>query len=484
LGKNVRHQTKAINQQTRAMIATQMATANNVIASQERIAAGIDAVTFGVQRVAKGIYELKSAFEWGISEVVWQIEQNREVLKSIEEGIWSPFDAQARNRKKQAQEAYEYGWIDEAEEYFLESEKIVKTDFSVHISLGMIYLFHKIEKEKALTYFEKAAKYAKPKSTFHTSYAILRQALIKFDFGKVNEAEKLSSEAIELCPDFAEALYQNSQYNAQLSNKKKSLWALNKAIQLDKYYALKASNDTMFDPIRSEMDKLFIGITDRELKHCENLLNKFCNVKGQINKIIEELAGKESNGIAKIAFNQEIEEINKLLKRRSYFDALDAKQKIKSTSLKGNKSLVDIKRAISNRIKNFEQQIAKLEIDSENKAERQKSILSFIINICVISISIALGFKSCIAFDDYVKSKGGVNIMRDGAWKSFSYDILYPLGIFFGIIFCGIGICVLIRFFMERSSGEIWKESDRLNRTKSKKEKTRDLMAQLERAVF
>ncbi len=144
LGKDVSKQADIIQDSTRKLIATQIASTSAIIASQERINEGIDNLAYGIEQVEQGIYGLQASFEWGISEVVWQLEQNREVLKSIEEGIWSPFDAKAINRKRQAQEAYEYGWIDEAEEYFLESEKIVKTDFSVHISLGIIYLFKKV----------------------------------------------------------------------------------------------------------------------------------------------------------------------------------------------------------------------------------------------------------------------------------------------------------------------------------------------------
>ena len=186
LGKDVSKQAEGINNSTRELIATQIASTSAIIASQDRINAGVDNIAYGIERVEQGIYGLQAAFEWGISEVVWQLEQNRKVLKSIEEGIWSPFDAKAINRKRQAQEAYEYGWIDEAEEYFLESEKIVKTDFSVHISLGMIYLFKKIDKRKALSYFEKAIKYARPKSPYYTSYALLHKALIEFDFGELS----------------------------------------------------------------------------------------------------------------------------------------------------------------------------------------------------------------------------------------------------------------------------------------------------------
>jgi len=216
LGKDVKEQTNVLNKQTKAMIATQLASTNAIIASQERISEGMDAVVCGVERVEQGISELKSAFEWGISEVVWQIEQNRAVLRDILEVLMAPLDTQAKERRKRAEDAYANGWIEDAEEEFLESEKLNKFDFSIHISLGMIYLFKRVDKEKALSYFDKAIKYSKPKSAFHASYALLHKALIHHDMGKTEEAEKASSEAITLSPNLTEALYQNAQYNAQL----------------------------------------------------------------------------------------------------------------------------------------------------------------------------------------------------------------------------------------------------------------------------
>lgn len=185
LGKDVRTQTEVISNSTKAMMATQIASTNAIIASQERTNAGIDRVAYGIERIEEGIYGLQAAFEWGISEVVWQIEQNREVLKSILEVLMAPLDTQAKERRKRAENAYSNGWIDDAEEEFLESEKLNRYDFAIHISLGMIYLFSKIDKEKALEYFEKAIRYARPESNYHTSYALLYKGLIMRDYERI-----------------------------------------------------------------------------------------------------------------------------------------------------------------------------------------------------------------------------------------------------------------------------------------------------------
>ena len=126
--------------QNQELISSQLRSANSILASQDRIREGIDATTFSINQVNEGIGGLKSAFEWGISEVVWQIEQNREYLKSILDRIIAPLDTQAKELRKRAEKAYLNGWYDDALEEFLKSEKKNKFDFFVHMNIGMILL--------------------------------------------------------------------------------------------------------------------------------------------------------------------------------------------------------------------------------------------------------------------------------------------------------------------------------------------------------
>ncbi|PIQ08113.1 MAG: hypothetical protein COW71_13560 [Ignavibacteriales bacterium CG18_big_fil_WC_8_21_14_2_50_31_20] len=329
LGKDVNEQTLVIKKQAKAMLASQLATTNSIIASKERISEGIDSLVDSVdrlERVGQSIDDLQSTFEWGISEVVWQLEQNRTVLKNILEVLMSPLDNQARERRIRAKEAYDNGWLDDAEEEYLESEKLNKFDFSIHISLGIIYLFKKIDKEKALSYFEKAIKYAKPKSPDMTRDALLYKALIKFDFGEIEEAEKFSSDAITLSPNSLKAYYQNAQYNAQLKNHIKSIDNLEKIIKQDKLYCLKAHEDTLFDPIREYVNNLFKKLKEEEktkaIKTYDNIIIK--------NKKMDLFFEKYSTkiNISRVVnnsqqINRDIIELKKRLDRNSLFDFIE-----------------------------------------------------------------------------------------------------------------------------------------------------------------
>ena len=374
LSKDVSKQTEVINTSTRALIATQMASANAIITSQERVNDGIENIAYGTERVEQGIYGLQAAFEWGISEVVWQLEQNREMLKSILEVLQAPLDTKARERRKRAERAYANNLIPEAEEEFLESEKLNKFDFTIHISLGMIYLFHNAEKDKALECFEKAIRYAKPESPYHASYSLLYKALILYVNGQIVDAEKCTQKAIELSPDFTEALYQNAQYNAQLRNVQKSIANLTKAIKIDKNYCLKIDKDEMFHPIKSEVNKLFERLKDEVGNSTINLCNNIESGIKEANEIIHNSPTFKNSPFTVQEFNIELTKIHNLMERNSYFDGIDALSVAKDLVKKGQDYIKRAKKYfndIANQIESDIRNTVKGDHDETNKKREE-----------------------------------------------------------------------------------------------------------------
>ena len=397
LGNDVQKQTELISKASKSQIKTQLQNTHEIIASNDRIANYMENLSDQMNGVSAGIQELKSVFEWGISEVIWQIEQNREVLKSIEEGIWHPFDVQARNRKKQAQEAYSNGWIDEAEEYFKESEKIVKTDFTVHLSLGMIYMFHKINKNTALDHFEKAARYATPKSSYYKSYALLYKSMILFDFEKTNDAELVSQEAIETSPDFIHLYYQNAIYNAQLGNKQKALIQLKHAILNDRLYAIKANSESLFEPIRSDILKLIQEITIENCAVCEKKIESTKKIVHLANSATVDLEKKYRRNFQGKNFSPELSSISNLLKKGNYFDSTDAKEEIEKLKNSIVVYLTQFNDEVTSIIKSIHLKKAELWKKAESKNEGLDTSSMIVFGIAGFFISCILGFKGCNA---------------------------------------------------------------------------------------
>ena len=97
-----------ISRQTERITHAQLEAADRIIVSQQRVETGVDAVATAVEKVADGLEGLASAFEFGFSEMVWQLEQQRETLKQILEVLRAPIgyagqgiEAEGRRRLQQ-----------------------------------------------------------------------------------------------------------------------------------------------------------------------------------------------------------------------------------------------------------------------------------------------------------------------------------------------------------------------------------------------
>jgi hypothetical protein len=270
LGKDVKIQKGKITSQALKMITSQITSTNAIIASQNIIVDTISDLIRDTETIGDGIFGMRAAFDWGISDVVWQIEMNSARMKEFLKPLYAVADKKTKHLREEVEGDYVQGHIDYALENFLILTKENEFDFTVHISIGIIYLFHKIDKEKALHFFDKAANFAKKQSTYYASYALLYTALVKRDYGLIEEAEKLTKKAIKTLPNFSEAMYQNALYNALLNKPDKAIPLLRQAIDNDVVYCLKINNEPEFDGIRSEITKLFEEVRDErneKVKH-------------------------------------------------------------------------------------------------------------------------------------------------------------------------------------------------------------------------
>ncbi len=286
LGKDVFVQRVDIRNQIREMIASQIVLTSTTITSKKIIDEKIDSLAYDIRNIGNGIFGLKAAFEWGISEVVWQIEQNTKEFKELLRVLYASQDILIKDMRNEAQESYEKGDVANALEVYLELSQAFKNDFSVYISLGIICLFHEINKEKALDYFNKAAEIAKTQSGYYTSYALLYKALIVRDLNHIEDAAAFTKQAVEFTPTFTEAIYQNAQYNALLGKPDKAIPLLKEVIRDDIIYCLKINNELAFDGIRPHIAKIFEEI---RVPQSENIKRKMKKFDKKINYFIDNI---------------------------------------------------------------------------------------------------------------------------------------------------------------------------------------------------
>ncbi len=313
----------------------QLKAADRIIVSQDRINSGIDELVFGIDRVSDGLENLASAFEWGFSELIWQLEQQTERMKEILNVLQKPLDTQAKELKKRAEYAYKNGWINDALEDFLESEKKNRYDYTIYQYLGNIYLFHEKKPENALEYYEKALKYASPRSHYHASYALLHIGLVRYLHGDFQEAYEAVSQAIELSPDFYEAYYQRAQYCACLDRYDEAIEDLRSAINGDRYYCVKADSEKDFDVMKEQLRAFFKEWMTLAFNQAETEIIKAEEIIQDAESILELIVptihkprdATYKFGVvrkaAKVAKNR-LNDANNFLERRSLLDCWDA----------------------------------------------------------------------------------------------------------------------------------------------------------------
>ncbi|OOP55349.1 MAG: hypothetical protein AYP45_14940 [Candidatus Brocadia carolinensis] len=450
------------------MVAAQIASANEIISSQERIEEGIDKVAYGIGMVAEGMSGLKAAFEWGISEVVWQIEQNKAVLKDILGVLIAPLDTQAKELRRRAEDAYANGWFKEALEDFLESEKKNKYDFLVHISIGMIYLFQKIDKGNALEYFDKAIKYGTPKSKYYTSFALLHKALIKRDFGLMEEAEACARQAGELSPNFSEAFYHCAQYNALLNRPDKAMQMLTKAIMLDANYCNKANVDLAFSQFQSQLTGVFEDFRNTEGSKARNKL-------AMVTKRIEKLNGllDESKGFCRIEdmeLSKCLARITELMKRNSYRDYLEANTIIEKLSTVIDDLCSNIIKQLKQEVQLHESEIYKIKNNRNLEVNNVDDKFKWIMWLGIV-ISVFLGLRGC-----WVLGTGTVGTGKEGPLLGALWALIWMAG-------CGIaitaGLYKLVTFLTKSSTKN--EAASQINQVRSIADHLYDLIKRLKK---
>ncbi|MCP4254453.1 MAG: hypothetical protein GY775_13810 [Candidatus Scalindua sp.] len=329
LGMRVKDLKITLKDKTDEMIAAQIDSADEIVAGQDIPEDLLQEIDYDMKSVGQGMSGLRAAFEWGISDVVWFLEKGTGEMRDIMENLKT--NKSREMIKEKAEGAYARGVMDDALENFIELElfdkdmkSFVDDDFSLCISLGMIYLFHKIDKKEALDYFDKAVRFAMPLSAYYTSYALLYKALINRDFGLIEEAEKCTSDAIDLSPGLTEAMYQNAQYNAILNRPEKAIPMLKKVIREDIVYCLKISCEQDFKQISSGIAELFEEIRNEKnekvkeaLEEAKKNVIKFTTVSKGIKKLGHDVPEESSVELLEEGNN----EIDMLVENNSILDA-------------------------------------------------------------------------------------------------------------------------------------------------------------------
>jgi formylglycine-generating enzyme required for sulfatase activity len=251
-----------ISRQTREVIASNEGMArDNIRAIEEQtdtLNTGFEQLSYGLSEISSGISELNATFHWGFGEVIASLGHMNDALSELIKIAKTPVQTVAFNHFEIARDAFRQGLYREALE---EIEKAISGD---HTSAGykLEWRFHQmkgtlqlgfvdcdmslVDLPKAEESFLIAARYGKTDYPRDAGCAFLSAGWSAYCQGKMKEALAHTEQAMALHPGMGEAFFQAAKVRMALGEVDTALPILSKAIDLDRFFALKAAGDGDF----------------------------------------------------------------------------------------------------------------------------------------------------------------------------------------------------------------------------------------------
>ncbi|MDO9041207.1 MAG: SUMF1/EgtB/PvdO family nonheme iron enzyme [Desulfocapsaceae bacterium] len=298
-----------VSRQTREVIASNEALANEHIqaldASTDRITGALDASTdritgvlnegfeqlsYGLDNISAGISELNATFHWGFGEVIASLGHMNDTLDELVKIAKTPVQTVAFNHFEIARDAFRQGLYQECVE---ELGKAIagdhtsagyKLEWRFHQMMGTVRLgftngdMMLVNLAKAEESFLLAARYGKADYPEDAGRAFLSAGWAAYCQGKMPEALAHTEQAMALHPRLGEAFFQAAKVRMALGQVDSALPVLGKAIDLDRFYALKAAGDGDFqqhdERLREFIDALRLEKYHQTVPHVKVALDK------------------------------------------------------------------------------------------------------------------------------------------------------------------------------------------------------------------
>lgn len=236
--------------------------------------------------------EIASAIEWGFQDLSWHLEQQTEVIRSIDHTLKTPTQTQANEWRLMADELSRRGVLDEAEKHYLKSIESNLLDYRTYLGLGHLYIGIS-EFKKAKSIFEKSLPHAPKKEIDYKSYSYRLIGHIYECWDDFGTASAILSNAIKLSPNYVDGHYDYSRYCAQVGNVKDCIPSLRQAIHGNPLYWDLAKSERTFMPVMREVGKVLWDFRTDGVNRVNNSIEKtnktLMQAKESINKALAAL---------------------------------------------------------------------------------------------------------------------------------------------------------------------------------------------------
>lgn len=225
------------------------------------------------ETLSAGLSEIASAIEWGFGEIGWQIQQQTNILQSIDQTLKTPGETQANEWRKMAEELRRRGVLHESEDFYLKALDLNRLDYRIYVGLAETYLQGN-QFDKAKTVLERSLPHAPKREIDYKSYSFRLIGHIYACEEDYSHAVSILHSSVELSPHYVEGNYDYAQYCARVRNLEQCTLSLQKAILAKPIYWYLAQQERNFDPCRSEIRELLSSVSRAASHRAENAISK------------------------------------------------------------------------------------------------------------------------------------------------------------------------------------------------------------------
>lgn len=267
----------------------------------------------GFETLSDRLSEVATVIEWGFEEVKWELQQQTDVLRSIDHTLRTPSETEANEWREIAEELRNRGVLGQSEQFFLKAVEANPLDYRIYIGLAETYLrmekFNKAETflERSLTHAPLETKRNLEESTYkflpdeegeefkawlnkeeyhskisyntyslpfdYKSYSYRLLGRIYFCQEDYQQAASVLQKSIELSPSYWEGHYDHAQYYALVGKKEGCFTSLQKAILGNPFYFHLAAKEKNFTLVRAEVDNLLRGLNTQTSEQAKEIIS-------------------------------------------------------------------------------------------------------------------------------------------------------------------------------------------------------------------
>jgi hypothetical protein len=229
------------------------------ILSAEKLDAIADLHRKTHEALLDGFDRLNQTMEWGFSGLLWAIDQQSDVLRSIDTTLKTPSQRQAEEWRNIGERLRQRGESKSATKFFVDALKLNPLDYQIY--LGLAYAYFELSRFEDADRVLVASLPHAPRSGFDkrsVTYRLLGR--IRFCHEEYNEAAKQLRQAVTIEPKYAKGFYDLAQYASCIGAENECLTALRDAIAIEPNFWYASRAEPLFEPLRPQVDALLQSI--------------------------------------------------------------------------------------------------------------------------------------------------------------------------------------------------------------------------------